>query len=244
MVAKIDINAVRDLLTHEVMLELIDFEGARDDYKQLQKRLSDAGGEDRDLLRKAELLERQAKAAESDLENMARSPTVRQSEINDELKRIETMRDDARGLRFTAKCREGMQEPISFDLASKRNHLEGAQVTLNRKIWKDILERLFAQEGIRESFLQAFVLSRALYLTEVETNPTLMKGFDTSAERSNAIQSGILVAFAKDVLKLLSGAEKESSAPVLTDIPPRAPGEPQMSLAQLSKHRALQAKGR
>lgn len=228
MVTPIDFNAVRESLPPDVLLELSIFEEKRNAYAQLQQRLSDGGEGDDDLLGKAERLERQASAAEVDLGKMARDPKTRQTEINDELTRIETMRKEAQGLRFTAKHRAVVRDPISAELSWIRNGMEADQGRVNRMIWEALFKQVLGQEGMRESLNQAFALSRAAFRS----------GYEGAM---HDIEKHILKSFAADILKLLDGIE-EASVPQLATVPPPVRGEVKMGLAQLSKLRILQQK--
>lgn len=226
MAAPIDFSAALESLPPDVLLELGIFEGKRDVYAQLQQSFSDGGEGDDDLLGKAERLERQASAAEVDLAKMARNPKVSQAEINDELTRIETMRKEAQGLRFTAKHRTVVRDPINEELSTERRLIESEAQRVNWMIWDALFKRIIEQDGVRESLKQAYALSKAMFKVRYQ------------GSLSADIEPLILKAFAEKILNLLDGAETVA-APLLATLPPPVRGEVRMSTAQLSKLRVL-----
>ena len=97
-------------LSHELQQRLADYEVGRDTYIKLQNQYTEVAQEDVRLKQKATELEGQARRTDTSWNAMAKSGTIDQGKINEEIERSAQLRKDAQALHLTAEARIGIQK--------------------------------------------------------------------------------------------------------------------------------------
>lgn len=210
----------RDNLAPELQELVTCFDTDKENYIALQKQLAEVTRESERLNQKAAELEGQAKRTDASWNDLAKSATIDQDKINEEIERSAQLRKDAQALRVTAEARTGLQNNLIVRVAEARMKLAGAPNVINKAHWQSRLAKLFAQDGMRESLLEIFSLSRALFLRSLEEHDGLLRGCNSMRERQAKTNELTWKAFGKDLEKLFGDDEKSALAPSLVTIPP------------------------
>lgn len=205
-------------LSPALSTRLDSFERGKAAYIEIQQSLTSLAEGNQQISQKVSHLEAMVEATEASWKGMARKPEVEQAQINADIERCAKLRDEASALRMTADVRSGLQTPIVLQLAEARQALVGLPGSINADYWKDSLAQILGQDGLRESLLQAFVLTRALYLNGLKTDDSALLA-NGGRDRDDAIQKGISAAFANELMKLFKGAEADAQAPLLATLP-------------------------
>ncbi|MGA4447710.1 hypothetical protein ACPA0O_10565 [Ectopseudomonas chengduensis] len=201
--------------------ELAHFELGRDTYLSFQQQYSTILVEDQKLREKAAGLEKQADATDKAWKQMAVQPAANQAAINEEIKRSEQLRQEAKALRQTADARIQLKDPLILPLAEQRRHIEGQPASINRQYWQALLSQALGEEGFRDSLLQVFVLCRDIYLSNLGSiEPLLAARCNGQVERQRMIEQGIRQAFTQELEALLADTEPHIRSPLLASMPP------------------------
>ncbi|AKA25956.1 hypothetical protein PCL1606_45090 [Pseudomonas chlororaphis] len=150
---------------------------------------------------------------------MAQSATIEQSKINEEIERSAQLKKDAEALRLTADVRSGPQGALVIQLAEARMKLVRAPTTINKAYQQTLLANALAREGIRESLLELFALSRALFLKSIEEHDGVLSHCNGQRERQAKVHELTWRTFGQEVQKLFDGAEQNVQAPYLAVMP-------------------------
>lgn len=210
----------RDNLTPELQERLTSFETDRDAYIGLQEKLTAVVKENQRLKQKATELEGQANRTDASWKAMAKSGTIEQDKINDEIERSAQLKKEANALRLTAEARTGIQSECVVQLAEARMKLVGVPDAINKTYWQALLAKALGQEGIRETLLELFALSRALFLKSLDEHDGLLSRCNSLRERQAKTQELTWVTFGKELEKLFDGSEQDVLAPSLVTMPP------------------------
>ena len=210
----------RDNLAPELRELVACFDADKENYIALQNQLTEVTQESQRLNQKAAELEGQAKRTDSSWNDLAKSATIDQDKINEEIERSAQLRKDAQALRVTAEARTGLQNNLIVRVAEARMKLVGAPNVINKAHWQTQLAKMFAQDGMRESLLEMFALSRALFLRSLEEHDGLLRGCNSMRERQAKTNELTWKAFGKDLEKLFGDDEESALAPSLVTMPP------------------------
>lgn len=210
----------RDNLAPELLERVACFNTDKEHYTSLQTQLTEVIQESQRLNQKAAELEGQAKRADASWNKLANSATVDQDKINEEIERSAKLRSDAQALRATAEARAGLQNNLIIRVAEARLKLVSAPNAINKAHWQAQLAKVFAQDGMRESLLEMFALSRALFLKSLEEHDGLLRGCNSMRERQAKTNELTWKAFGKDLEKLFGDDEESAQAPSLVTMPP------------------------
>lgn len=212
-------------LPHGLDADLQRFETAKAAYVELQERLNALVEGDQQLKQQADRLEAMADATEKSWREMARTPGVEQAEINSEIERCSQLRSEAQALRLTADARSGLKAPLILQLAEARFALRHTPQAINQAHWEFLLGQILGQEGMRDSLLQAFALTRSLYLARLSSDDSSLAHLDGQRQRQDAMKKGVVMAFANELIKLFDGEEDTVQAPALAALPRKASQE-------------------
>ncbi|KAA5846512.1 hypothetical protein F2A37_07705 [Pseudomonas chlororaphis] len=209
----------RDNLSPELQEQLMRFEQDLSVYVGLQGRLTELVQEEQRLKQQALTLEGQASRTDTSWKAMAQSATIDQGKINEEIERSAQLRKDAQALRLTAEARSGVQGAVVIQLAEARMKLVRVPATINKAYQQTLLVNALAREGVRESLLELFALSRALFLKSIEEHDGVLSSCNGQRERQAKIQELTWRVFGQEVQKLFDGAEQNVQAPALAVMP-------------------------
>nr|WP_313405736.1 hypothetical protein [Pseudomonas sp.] len=212
-------------LSPELEERLNNFNTTKAAYIDAQERFLGITQGNLQLRQQADQLERMADTTDASWKKMAASCTVEQSEINAEIERAKKLRDEAQALRLTAAERSHLIDPWIVQLAELRLKLKNTPESINGEHWKSQLSQLLRQEGLRETLLQAFVLCRASFLSNLSGNSAILDRLPTTHERQDAIDKGIWKAFRKELEALFAGEAEGTTPQQLATMPPAVPGE-------------------
>ena len=210
----------RDNLAPELRELVACFDADKENYIALQNQLAEVTQESQRLNQKAAELEGQAKRTDASWNDLAKSATIDQDKINEEIERSAQLSKDAQALRVTAEARTGLQNNLIVRVAEARMKLVGAPNVINKAHWQTQLAKMFAQDGMRESLLEMFALSRALFLRSLEEHDGLLRGCNSMRERQAKTNELTWKAFGKDLEKLFGDDEESALAPSLVTMPP------------------------
>ena len=210
----------RESLAPELQERVAGFEADKNIYVSLQKQLAEVTQETQRLKQKAAELEGQAKRTDASWNDLAKSATINQDKVNEEIERSAQLRKDAQALRVTAEARTGIENNLIVRVAEARMKLVGAPNGINKEYWQAKLSKIFAQDGVRESLLEMFSLSRALFLRSIEEHDGLLRGCNSMRERQVKTNELTWKAFGKDLEKLFCDDEVNALAPSLVTLPP------------------------
>ncbi|EJM77924.1 hypothetical protein [Pseudomonas sp. GM60] len=210
----------RDNLNPELQERLACFEANKTAYIALQKQLTEVTQEDQRLKKKASELESQADRTDASWNAMAKSATIDQSKINEEIERSAKLRKEAQDLRLIAEARTDIHNKLVIQVAEARIKLVGVPSTINKEYHQALLARALKQEGTLDILLELFTLSRALFLKSLDEHDGLLARCNSMRERQTKTQELTWVTFGKEIEKLFDGAEKEALAPTLATMPP------------------------
>lgn len=210
----------QDNLAPELRELVACFDADKENYIALQNQLVEVTQESQRLNQKAAELEGQAKRTDASWNDLAKSATIDQDKINKEIERSAQLRKDAQALRVTAEARTGLQNNLIVRVAEARIKLAGAPNVINKAHWQTQLAKIFAQDGMRESLLKMFALSRALFLRSLEEHDGLLRGCNSMRERQAKTNELTWKAFGKDLEKLFGDDEESALAPSLVTMPP------------------------
>lgn len=209
----------RNDLNPELQEQLTRYEQDLSAYVGLQERLTDLVQEEQRLKQQAFVLEGQAERTDASWTALAQSTTIDQSKINEEIERSAQLKKDAQALRLTAEVRSGIQGALVIQLAEARMKLVRVPGMINKAYQQTLLANALAQEGIRESLLELFVLSRALFLKSIDEHDGVLSSCNGQRERQAKIQELTWRTFGQEVQKLFAGAEHDIEAPALVVMP-------------------------
>ncbi|WP_324832870.1 hypothetical protein [Pseudomonas saxonica] len=212
-------------LSPELQEKLASFEAGRDAYVALQNQYTEVLQENQRLTQKALKLETQASLTDASWNSMAKSGTIEQSKINDEIERSTQLRKDAQKLRFTAEARAGIPNNLIIQVAEARLKLVGVPGSINKLFQQDLLEQALKQGGTLEILLELFTLSHAVMLKSLAEHDVVLSRCNSQHERQIKIQELTWIALGKKLEQLFDGAEKETQAPTLAAMPPAVPKE-------------------
>ncbi|SED15995.1 hypothetical protein SAMN05216178_6489 [Pseudomonas saponiphila] len=214
-----------DNLSTELKEKLAQFEQDRAAYVALQEQFRELVQEEQRLNQQAFNLESQAERTNASWKAKALSATLDQDKINEEIERSAQLKKDAQALRLTAEVRSGIQGTLVVQLAEARMKLVGVPGTINKAYQQAMLANALAREGTRESLLELFALSRALFLKSIAEHDGLLSGCNGQRERQAKIQELTWRTFGQEVQKLFGGAEDHIQAPTLAVMPSTVQGE-------------------
>jgi len=207
-------------LAPELRELVVCFDADKENYIALQNQLAEVTQESQRINQKASELEGQAKRTDASWNDLAKSATIDQDKINEEIERSAQLRKDAQALRVTAEARTGLQNNLIVRVAEARIKLAGVPNVINKAHWQTQLAKIFAQDGMRESLLEMFALSRALFLRSLEEHDGLLRGCNSMRERQAKTNELTWKAFGKDLEKLFGDDEESALAPSLVTMPP------------------------
>ncbi|EQC1705473.1 TPA: hypothetical protein ACF4EW_007311, partial [Pseudomonas aeruginosa] len=138
-------------------------------YADAQQRFSDIAQEDTRLAAEASKLEAQAEATEQAWRKRAIQPQVDQTEISAEIERGAALKRQVQALRATVEARSGLTAPVLLEMAELRAGLQKEPAAINTAYWRALLDQVLAQDGLRDALLQAFTLSRDIYLSQLDS---------------------------------------------------------------------------
>lgn len=202
--------------------KLAHFELNRHAYLDVQQRFSEIVQEDQRLRSQASMLDTQVNATDRAWRQLASEPNASQVEINAEIERGRKLQQEAEVLRLTADARSGTQSKLMINLAEARMKLVHAPGEINKAYWQALLAKALTQEGMRESLLELFALSRALFLKSIDEHDGVLSSCNGQRERQAKTQELTWRAFGQEVEKLFNGAEKDIQAPTLAVMPSTA----------------------
>ena len=202
--------------------KLAHFELNRHAYLDVQQRFSEIVQEDQRLRNQASMLDTQVNATDRAWRQLASEPNASQTEINAEIERGRKLQQEAEVLRLTADARSSTQSKLMINLAEARMKLVHAPGEINKAYWQALLAKALTQEGIRESLLELFALSRALFLKSIDEHDGVLSSCNGQRERQAKTQELTWRAFGQEVEKLFNGAEKDIQAPTLAVMPSTA----------------------
>lgn len=214
-----------DNLSTELKEKLAQFEQDRAAYVALQEQFRELVQEEQRLNQQAFNLESQAERTNASWKAKALSATLDQDKINEEIERSAQLKKDAQALRLTAEVRSGIQGTLVVQLAEARMKLVGVPGTINKAYQQAMLANALAREGTRESLLELFALSRALFLKSIAEHDGLLSGCNGQRERQAKIQELTWWTFGQEVQKLFGGVEDHIQAPTLAVMPSTVQGE-------------------
>lgn len=207
-------------LSPELQERVACFEENKKIYVGLQNQLTEVTQETQRLKQKATDLEGQANRTDASWNAMAKSATIDQDKINEEIERSAQLRKDAETLRLTAEARTGIQDNFVIQVAEARMKLVGVPGSINKEYHQALLAKALKQEGTLDIILELFTLSRALFLKSLAEHDGLLSHCNSQRERQAKTQELTWVMFGKEIEKLFDGAEKEVRAPTLITMPP------------------------
>ena len=213
-------NIDRENLAPELLERVACFDANKDVYVSLQKQLTEVTQESLRLKQKASELEAQANRTDAAWNALAKSATVDQDKINEEIERSAQLRKDAQALRVTAEARAGIENNLIVRVAEARLKLVSDPSAINKAHWQAQLAKMFAQEGMRESLMEMFALSRALFLGSLKEHDGLLRGCNSMRERQTKTNELTWRAFGKDLEKLFGDDGEYAQAPSLVTMPP------------------------
>lgn len=229
-------------LTPELQERVACFEANKEVYIGLQRQLVELTQETQRLNQKASELEGQASRTDASWRRLAGTGDIDQAKINEEIERAEKLRKEAQALRATVEARAGLENNLVVRVAEARIKLVSEPSVINKEHWQAKLARMLAQEGMRESLLKMFALSRALFLGSLKEHDGLLRGCNSMSERQAKTNELTWKAFGKEFETLFDGAEKDVQVPVLVTIPAAVPKEVVVNTpAALLNLRRLQA---
>ena len=206
-------------LSHELQQRLADYEVGRDIYIKLQNQYTEVVREDVRLKQKATELEGQARRTDTSWNAMAKSGTIDQGKINEEIERSAQLRKDAQALHLTAEARIGIQKDLAVQLAEARLKLIGAPSAINKEYQETLLTKALKQGGTLDILLELFVLSRDVLLTNVDAHSLELSRCHSQHERQEKIKEFTWMAFGKKLETLFDGADVDISSPTLATLP-------------------------
>lgn len=210
----------RGTLNPALKERLAHFEMNRHAYADAQQRFSDIAQEDTRLAAEASKLEAQAEATEQAWRKRAIQPQVDQAEISAEIERGAALKRQVQALRATVEARSGLTAPVLLEMAELRAGLQKEPAAINTAYWRALLDQVLAQDGLRDALLQAFTLSRDIYLSQLDSlEPVLAARCSGQRERQAFIAQGIWEAFADELKRLFAGAENGMGSPMLASLP-------------------------
>lgn len=213
-------------LKPELQERLAHFEMNRAAYVDAQQRFSGIEQETIRLATKASMLEAQAEAAEQAWRKQAVQPQADQSEIKAEIERCSALRTEAKVLREAVGARSGVGAPLLVEMAELRVSLLRELSEIRRAYLSELLDQVLGQDGLREALIQAFALSRDLYMSNLGTlEPLLAARCNGSVERQAFISKGVWEAFSGDLKRLFAGAEADMGTPCVASLPELVRGE-------------------
>lgn len=209
----------RDDLSPKLLEQLTRFEQDLGVYTGLQDRLTDLVQEEQRLKQQASTFEGRADRTDASWKAMAQSTTIDQVKINEEIERSAQLRKDAQALRLTAEARSGVQGAVLIQLAEARMKLVHVPGTINKAYQQTLLSNALAREGVRETLLELFALSRALFLKSIDEHDGVLSSCNGQRERQAKTQELTWRTFGQEVQKLFDGAEHDIQAPALAVMP-------------------------
>ncbi|MEI5003498.1 hypothetical protein RJ815_33730, partial [Pseudomonas aeruginosa] len=111
----------------------------------------------------------QAEATEQAWRKRAIQPQVDQTEISAEIERGAALKRQVQALRATVEARSGLTAPVLLEMAELRAGLQKEPAAINTAYWRALLDQVLAQDGLRDALLQAFTLSRDIYLSQLDS---------------------------------------------------------------------------
>lgn len=215
----------RDDLSPELLEQLTRFEKDLGIYTGLQDCLTELVQEEQSLKQRVTTFEGRAARTDASWKAMAQSATIDQGKINEEIERSTRLRSDALSLRLTIEARGGVQDKVVIQLAEARMKLVRVPGTINKAYQQTLLSNALAREGVRETLLELFVLSRALLLRNIDEHDGVLSSCNGQHERQAKTKELAWRTFGLEVQKLFDGAEHGIQAPVLAAIPSTVHGE-------------------
>ena len=212
-------------LSPELQERLASFEVNRDAYVALQNQYTEVVQENQRLTQKAAELEAQANRTDASWNSMAKSGTIDQSKINEEIERSAQLRKDAQALRFTAEARTGIPNNLIIQVAEARLKLVGVPASINKLFQQDLLAQALKQGGTLEILLELFTLSHAVLLKSLGEHEVVLSRCNSQHERQVKIQELTWIALGEKLEQLFDGAEKETQVPTLAAMPSGVPKE-------------------
>ena len=206
-------------LDQSLQEKLAHFELNRHAYLDVQQRFSEIVQEDQRLRNQASMLDTQVNATDRAWRQLASEPNASQTEINAEIERGKKLQQEAEVLRLTAGARSNTQSKLMINLAEARIKLVHVPGEINKAYWQALLAKALTQEGIRESLLELFALSRALFLKSIDEHDGALSRCNGQHERQTKIQELTWRAFGQEVGKLFNGAELVIQPPTLAVMP-------------------------
>ncbi|ETF06879.1 hypothetical protein [Pseudomonas moraviensis] len=200
-------------LASELQERVACFEANKVVYVGLQNQLAEVTQESQRLKQKAAELEGQANRTDASWNALAKSATIDQDKINEEIERSAKLRKDAQALRVTAEARSGIESNLIVRVAEARLKLVSDPSVINKAHWQAQLAKMFAQEGMRESLMKMFALSRALFLGSLKEHDGLLRSCNSMRERQAKTNELTWKAFGKDLEKLFGDDVKDARAP-------------------------------
>lgn len=204
-------------------------------YQEAQQKFASITEEDRRLDSQASSLERQAAATRKSLQVSAAATPTDQAAINAEIEREEQLKSQAQALRKTIAARSGLAELHQPGMSELRAVLRKETDAINQDHWRELLDQVLGLEGFRESVLQTYVLSRALYLSRLGSLEPVLARCINQLERDAYIAQGIKNAFVDELLRLFAGEELTSYAPHLVAMPSTVRDEA-VALTPVARH--------
>ena len=206
-------------LSPELQERLASFEVNRDAYVALQNKYTEVVQENQRLTQQAAKLETQASLTDAAWNSMAKSGTIDQGKINEEIERSAQLRKDAQALHLTAEARIGIQKDLAVQLAEARLKLIGAPSAINKEYQETLLTKALKQGGTLDILLELFVLSRDVLLTNVDAHSLELSRCHSQHERQEKIKEFTWMAFGKKLETLFDGADVDISSPTLATLP-------------------------
>ncbi|MGV8887724.1 MAG: hypothetical protein ACOH2P_06645 [Pseudomonas sp.] len=210
----------RESLAPELLELTACFEANKKVYIGLQNQLTEITQESQRLKQKASELESQANRTDASWNAMAKSATIDQDKINEEIERSAQLRKDAEALLLTAEARTAIQDNFVIQVAEARMKLVGVPGSINKEYHQALLAKALKQEGTLDILLELFTLSRALFLKSLSEHDGLLSRCNSQRERQAKTHELTWVMFGKEIEKLFDGAEQEAQAPTLATMPP------------------------
>lgn len=206
-------------LTPELQHRLTFFEADKAVYVDLQNKLAEVTQETQRLLQKAAELEGQASRTDASWKRLAATGDIDQAKVNEEIERAEKLRKEAKTMRATVEARTELENNLILRAAKARMAIVKEPGAINKDFWQGQLERILARDGLRDELLNAFILSRALCLRDLETNEVLLSSCNGQRERKAKTDELIWRYFRKELESIFDGGEVDARPPALATIP-------------------------
>lgn len=212
-------------LTPELQHRLTCFEADKAVYVDLQNKLAEVTQETQRLLQKAAELEGQASRTDASWKRLAATGDIDQSKINEEIERAEQLRKEAKAMRATVEARAELENNLILRAARARMAIVSEPGAINKDYWQGQLEQVLARDGLRDELLNAFILSRALCLRDLEANEIVLSSCNGQRERKAKTDELIWRYFRKELESIFDGAEVDAVPPALATVPAALPKE-------------------